>query len=155
MGLETADVTCCEFTSSGQDAEASSGFDVFRFEPPDTNDSVTRTERIATLPVDGAMVWVRARLLVVSDDATQHAWRFQEGSAARNADGNGERYDLAGTFGYDVVAAAPWANTTLPPVGLNIQLDGDDLVISYSGVAAVTMRWRGIVERIFVGGATP
>lgn len=151
-------MSCCEFTSSGQDGPAptpAGGFDPFVFEPEDTDDNTVRTVRIANLPVDGALVWLRARLFVVSVDATQHAWRFQEGSAARNADGNGEEYNLDGIFGFDVTGAAPWSNTTVPGVSLVIELDGDDVVISYSGVAGVPMRWRGVVERIFVGGATP
>lgn len=146
-------MTCCEATSNGGTGVAASAFDNLEIDEDTTSDEPV-VVRVAELPVLGAMVWMRARVFGVDGDATAHAWRFSEGSAARNAGGVGARFDLDGLFGYDA-ASPPWANTTLPALTLQFAMSGNLLVLNIVGPTGVPFTWRGVVERIFVQGATP
>lgn len=146
-------MTCCEATSNGQGADSSSAFDQLVVNEDTASDEPVAV-RIAELPVLGSIVWIRARVFGVDGDATAHAWRFSEGSAARNAGGSGARFDLDGIFGYDA-ASPPWSNTALPPITLAFAMVGNVLVLNIVGPTGVPFSWRGVVERIFAQGAIP
>lgn len=151
-------------TVQGNLSDLQSAFDTFAGPPViidvDTNDDAPVTVTMATLASPGDAVFYYVNLRAESDDGTEGfrytAWM----DASRNAVGpGGIRTGNIGPTGHTNTVDAPWSSSVAVPVGWGgvtneIDVSGDDVIMQFAGALATNIRWRGVVQRILIGGAT-
>jgi hypothetical protein len=128
------------------------GWDAFPFAFQTTND-VPVVQTFAQLPSDGAAVLFMGRVQAVQNGGENGQYAFQEGIAARNADGVGIRSPIVGGDAW-TPPGAPWVTIAAPGWTMVLaELAGNAVQLRMAGLAGQVINWSGVILRRFVGSA--
>lgn len=131
---------------------AAPGWDVFPFEFQTTT-AAPVVQVFAQLPNDGAAVLFMGRVQAVQDGAQNGQYAFQEGVAARNADGVAIRSPIQGGDAW-TPPGPPWNTIAAPGWTMVLaEVSGNAVQLRMAGLVGQVINWSGVILRRFVGGA--